>query len=109
MSQPARILAGVLGVAQVLAQPGLLAQAQATIHALPTSDTALVGRFVRGPMNLALRVSAAEFDATFGSGAAASWPAEAQARWARPEEHAVMIREAVKAAGLQGMRLAVPV
>ena len=80
MSQPARILAGVLGVAQVLAQPGLLAQAQATIHALPTSDTALVGRFVRGPMNLALRVSAAEFDATFGSGAAASWPAEAQAR-----------------------------
>lgn len=50
------------------------------VIALPASETALLGRFARGPMNLPLRVGAGEFEATFSSGNAAAWPAEAQAR-----------------------------
>jgi len=63
----------------ILASPAV-ATTPTTIEALPTADTAVLGRFARGPFNVALRVSALEFDTIFGSGAAASWPAEAQAR-----------------------------
>jgi hypothetical protein len=36
-------------------------------------------------------------------------PEEGRARWARAEEHPKMIAEAVEAAGLSHLRLAVPV
>ena len=54
--------------------------ADAQIARLPTSETTLVGRFARGPVDLPLLVSLAEFKATFGSSSPAMWPAEVQAR-----------------------------
>lgn len=68
----ATLAAGCLAVA-----PGAAAQA---IAALPMSDTALIGRFARGPVDLPVRVGAAEFAVTFSSGNPAAWPAEIQAR-----------------------------
>jgi hypothetical protein len=46
---------------------------------LPTSEVALVGRFVQGPVNLPLEVDATEFRAQFGSSAPEDFPAEEQA------------------------------
>ena len=46
---------------------------------LPTSEVALVGRFAEGPVDLALRVDATEFDHHFRSDTPANYPAEIQA------------------------------
>lgn len=59
------------------------ASAPAEITPLPTSTTALIGAFARGPFDLPVRVGADEFESQFGSAgsaAPASWPAELQAR-----------------------------
>ena len=47
---------------------------------LPTAETALLGRFAQGPIDLPVRVGPAEFASTFASGNPSAWPAEAQAR-----------------------------
>ncbi|MBA2432392.1 MAG: hypothetical protein H0V56_09795 [Chthoniobacterales bacterium] len=51
-----------------------------TVTALPPAETAVVGRFARGPIDLPRRVTASEFDALFGSTTPASYPAELQVR-----------------------------
>lgn len=58
---------------------GDAADASAAIG-LPTTETALLGRFTRGPVALPVKVGAIEFDALFSSGDQAAWPAEVQAR-----------------------------
>jgi hypothetical protein len=52
----------------------------AVVASLPTSETVLLGRFARGPVNLPARVTPFEFDEAFGSADPAVWPAEVQAR-----------------------------
>ena len=47
---------------------------------LPTAETALLGRFAQGPIDLPVRVGATEFGAMFSSASPSSWPAEVQAR-----------------------------
>lgn len=48
--------------------------------ALPTSETAVVGRFARGPIGWPVQVGASQFAAQFSSADPAAWPAELQAR-----------------------------
>lgn len=48
--------------------------------ALPTAETAVVGRFAKGPADVAVTVNAAEFDSLFAADNPAAWPAEVQAR-----------------------------
>ncbi len=55
------------------------AAGQAVI-ALPTAETALLGRFAQGPIDLPVRVGSVGFAATFASGNPSAWPAEVQAR-----------------------------
>jgi hypothetical protein len=55
-------------------------EAQPSLTPLPTAQTALLGRFARGPVNVPVAVTAADFTNTFGSGALGNWPAEVQAR-----------------------------
>ncbi len=54
--------------------------AQPSVTSLPTAQTALLGRFARGPVNVPVTVTAVDFSSTFGSGAVGNWPAEIQAR-----------------------------
>jgi len=49
------------------------------ITPLPTVETAIVGRFSRGPLQVPVTVGREEFVATFGSAHPAGWPAEVQA------------------------------
>lgn len=56
------------------------AQTAPGVTPLPTSETALVGRFARGPMNWPIAVAQEQFGAEFGSTNSANWPAEIQAR-----------------------------
>jgi hypothetical protein len=58
----------------------LTAAASAQVLPLPTAQTAIVGRFAQGPIDLPIVVGAAEFQTWFSSGNAAAWPAEVQAR-----------------------------
>ncbi|HWB97928.1 MAG TPA: hypothetical protein VG672_14535, partial [Bryobacteraceae bacterium] len=62
--------------ASVLSQAG----AQPIVTPLPTAQAALLGRFARGPVNVPLEVTVADFTNTFGSGMLSAWPAEVQAR-----------------------------
>lgn len=62
----------------VIAALGAFLQAQ--VSPLPTSTTALIGRFARGPVDLPALVQAAGFESQFGSEHPSSWPAELQAR-----------------------------
>jgi hypothetical protein len=50
------------------------------ITPLPTVETAIVGRFFRGPLQVPVTAGPQEFVAMFGSAHPADWPAEAQAR-----------------------------
>jgi hypothetical protein len=52
----------------------------AAIIPLPTVETAMVGRFSRGPLQVPVAVGPEEFVAMFGSAHTADWPAEVQAR-----------------------------
>jgi phage tail sheath protein FI len=56
------------------------AAAQTSITGLQTFETALVGRFARGPVDFPVWVGAAEFASLFASTNPAAWPAELQAR-----------------------------
>lgn len=47
---------------------------------LPTSVTAIVGNFARGPVDFAVEVDVAKFGSMFGSSDAGAFPAESQAR-----------------------------
>jgi hypothetical protein len=51
-----------------------------SIIPLPTVETAIVGRFSRGPVQVPVSVSREEFAAIFGSVQPGDWPAEVQAR-----------------------------
>lgn len=59
---------------------GVAALPGAPIVGLPTSETAVIGRFGRGPVDIAVRASEPEFAAWFGSEDPAAWPAEVQVR-----------------------------
>jgi hypothetical protein len=48
--------------------------------AVPTSEAAVVGRFAKGPVDVAVTVNATEFGHLFGAGDPTAWPAEIQAR-----------------------------
>ena len=50
------------------------------VVALPTAETALLGRFAQGPIDFPVRVGSAEFASRFASGNSSTWPAEVQAR-----------------------------
>jgi len=52
----------------------------AAIIPLPTVETAMVGRFSKGPLQIPVTVGPVEFVATFGSAHPVDWPAEVQAR-----------------------------
>ena len=58
----------------------LQAAPPATIIPLPTVESAIVGRFARGPQQVPLAVGPEEFVTLFGSAHFADWPAEIQAR-----------------------------
>ncbi|MDQ8190136.1 phage tail sheath family protein [Roseibacillus persicicus] len=47
---------------------------------VPTSKVAVVGRFAKGPIDLAVSVDEGEFDALFAATEASDWPAEIQVR-----------------------------
>ena len=59
---------------------GLAIEAAGQVAALPTAQTAVVGRFAHGPINFPILTGLSDFNANFGSGNPAAWPAEAEAR-----------------------------
>lgn len=69
----------VLSILSFVPLLGAAADASAAIG-LPTTETALLGRFTRGPVALPVKVGAVEFDALFSSADHAAWPAEVQGR-----------------------------
>ncbi len=73
------MVAGVLFVAILSAVPDR-AVGQLSVIGLPTSETALLGRFAQGPIDLPVKVGPADFSTFFSSANAAAWPAEVQAR-----------------------------
>jgi hypothetical protein len=79
VSAPAAMVAGVLLVASFGVVPDRAA-GQVTLIGLPTSETALLGRFAKGPIDLPVEVGPADFGALFSSANPAAWPAEVQAR-----------------------------
>ncbi len=59
----------------------ILVLSTAVAHAaVPTAATAVVGRFEKGPVDVAVTVNAAEFDSLFGADDPTTFPAEIQAR-----------------------------
>jgi len=79
MSSPAAIFLGMLFVAMPSAIPDR-AIGQVSVIGLPTPETALLGKFARGPVDVPVKVGPAEFATIFSSANAAAWPAEVQAR-----------------------------
>ena len=77
MPHPAVIITGLLCCAGLLILPD---KGSAQLIELPTSQTALLGRFARGPVDWPVEVGATTFDSLFGSADPAAWPAEVQAR-----------------------------
>lgn len=58
----------------------LLLTIRALAVGLPTAETAVVGSFAKGPIDVAVTVNAAEFGALFGADDPTAFPAEIQAR-----------------------------
>src|SRR5260221_13341354 len=79
MSSPSAIFLGMLSVAMPSAIPDR-AVGQVSVIGLPTSETALLGKFARGPVDVPVKVGPADFNTLFGSANPAAWPAEVQAR-----------------------------
>lgn len=71
--------AGLLLIFLFVAMPGKAADLGGTIG-LPMSETALLGRFARGPIDLPVKIGATEFETLFSSTEPAAWPAAVQAR-----------------------------
>ncbi len=77
-----RVLFGIC-VAEILVigfSAALQALPPTAIIPLPTVETAMVGRFSRGPLQVPVTVGREEFVAMFGSAHPADWPAEVQGR-----------------------------
>lgn len=71
---------GAWAVVLFLCAALLPALSMGAVLELPTAQAALLGRFERGPVDVAITVGEAEFSATYASATLETWPAEIQAR-----------------------------
>ena len=79
MASPSVTVACAIVIASLSVVPDRAA-GQVTAIGLPTAETALLGRFARGPADLPVKVGPVDFSALFSSANPAAWPAEVQAR-----------------------------